>query len=113
MPFINLTISNADKIDTCKIMQEISNIAGEESGKSESKIMVCVNSAEFIMNTNPAECAFVDFRGIGKIERGINDAISRRISQVIHNLANIPLQNIYLNFTDIPGENWGTAKGVH
>ena len=113
MPFINITITNPEKIDKIKIMQEISKIAGEESGKGEGRIMVAVTAGEFILNTAPAESAFIDFRGIGKIEKDINAAISKRVSAIIQDMAHIPPQNIYLNFTDIPGENWGTAQGVH
>lgn len=113
MPYINITLSNPDKADTTRLMQEISRIAGEESGKGESRIMVTITAGEFIMNSEPADCAFVDFRGIGKIEREINAAISRQTSSKITELTGIPPQNIYLNFTDIPGENWGNANGVH
>ena len=113
MPLVKISISNITKINTSEIMNEISRIVGEESGKGESSLMVSISESEFIMRGVESQCAFVDIRGIGKIEREINAAISMRISQVLIEKASIPAENIYLNFTDIPRENWGHSKGVY
>ena len=66
MPLIQITISDIAKINTLEIMNEISRIAGEESGKGEASLMVSVSESKFIMRGVQSKCAFVDFRGIGK-----------------------------------------------
>ncbi len=113
MPLIKLTISNIDKINCQELMKEVSKIAGEESGKGEDSIMVIISEGKFLMRREETDCAFVDFRGIGKIEKEVNAAISIRISQTISDHTNILSKNIYLNFTDIPRENWGHSEGVY
>lgn len=113
MPLVKISISNTEQLDKQKIMKEISIIAGEETGKGEEKLMVCISESSFFMRGSPADCAFVDIRGIGKIEKSINAAISRRISAVLISNTGIPAENIYLNFTDMPRDNWGHAEGVY
>lgn len=113
MPLVKITISNKDLLDTAKILREISKIVGEESGKGEGSLMVCISDGTFMMRAEEADSAFIDFRGIGKINKEINSAISLRISELLKNEANIPAENIYLNFIDMPRENWGHSKGVY
>ncbi len=112
MPLVKITISNLGSIDTAKILKETSRIAGEETGKGESKLMVLITEGIFMMRGMSAVCAFVDMRGIGKVEKLINEKISKRVSQLLTAEANIPPENIYLNFTDMPRENWGHSEGV-
>lgn len=113
MPMVKISLSSITKINTTEIMNEISCIVGEESGKGESSLMVSISESEFIMRGVESNCAFVDIRGIGKIEKKSNAAISIRISEVLIQKASIPAQNIYLNFSDILPENWGHSKGVY
>ncbi len=112
MPFIKIMLSAAANINKQQIMKEISRITGEETGKGESKVMVAITESDFIMRGEEAECAFIDIRGIGKIERDINDEISRKASAVITEFTSIPAENIYLNFTDFSRDNWGNRNGV-
>ncbi len=112
MPFIKIMLSDTANIDKQQIMKEISRIAGEETGKGETKIMVAITDADFLMRGEAADCAFIDVRGIGKIEREINDKISSKAAAVITALTKIPADNIYLNFTDFSRDNWGNRNGV-
>ena len=69
--------------------------------------MVTLAKADFAMAGAPTQAAFIDVRGIGGINSENNGGISRDICELLQTELGIEPANVYLNFTDVPGQNWG------
>ena len=113
MPLIKLQTSvEADSDKKDKILKELSKIVSQTTGKPEQYIMAVFENASIVMNGNQINGAFVDIRGIGGISKAINTTTSQKISQMLDRELGISVKNIYMNFTDVPGQNWGLNGGV-
>lgn len=111
MPMIKLTVTDPAQ-NQSEVLAEASRIVAAVTGKPESYVMAFIEQGSFLMAGKPCAGAFVEVRGIGKIEREINAEISRQICAMLQQKQGIAPQNIYLNFTDVPGSNWGNANGT-
>ena len=89
------------------LLASLSKIVAGTIGKPEQYVMVVISSAVILMSGKPADAAFVDIRSIG----GLNDNVNRQLSQKVGNLLSeslgVPLDRVYLNFTDVAADNWG------
>lgn len=111
MPLIKLTVSDPAR-NQAQVLAKASRIVAVATGKPESYVMALVEQGAFLMGGKECAGAFVEVRGIGRIEKTINERISREICAMLAHLQGISPENIYLNFMDIPGTNWGTANGT-
>ena len=108
MPLLKLetTVALADDKRPA-LLASLSKIVAGTIGKPEQYVMVVVNPASILMSGKPGAAAFVDIRSIG----GLNDSVNRQLSQKICSLLKeslgVPLDRIYLNFTNVAGGNWG------
>ena len=89
------------------IMTQASAIVAKNTGKPEQYVMVTMSRADFLLAGKPAEAAFVDVRGIGGINRKNNSGITKDICELLNFELGISPENVYLTFTDVPGQNWG------
>ena len=108
MPLISLKTSI--KIPDNKqesLLTDISKIVAESTGKSEQYVMVIVETADFIMGGHPSMAAFADVRGIGGLNSEVNGKISEKLCALLENKLEIAPERVYINFTDVPAENWG------
>ncbi len=112
MPLIKLTLPEPEK-NTVEIQQKVSKVVAAVTGKPESAVMVTTDKADFLMNREKVTGAFVEIRGIGKIEPETNAEISRQISAILVDDLGIIPECIYLNFMDFARSNWGNAKGTY
>ena len=108
MPLIKIEIpTDLQEEQKNKILTQASKIVSKNTGKPEQYIMVTISKADFAMAGAPASAAFVDVRGIGGINAENNGGISKDICALLESELGITPENIYLNFTDVPGQNWG------
>lgn len=108
MPLIKIEVPEVPpEHEKNRILTEASAIVSKNTGKPEQYIMVTLAKADFAMAGDTAHAAFVDVRGIGGINAETNAGISKDICALLQTELDIPPANIYLNFTDVPGQNWG------
>lgn len=113
MPLIKLQMSvETDKDKKDKILKELSKIISRTTGKPEQYIMAIFENAAVAMNGSQINGAFVDIRGIGGIGKSINTSTVQKVSQMLERELGIPVKNVYMNFTDVPGQNRGINGGV-
>ena len=111
MPLIKICTPQISGEERSVILSESSRILSEIAGKPESSIMGFWQVGEFIMAGKECAGAYVEIRGIGKIEPALNAEASKKLCALIAQQTDIPEKNIYLNFVDMPAGNWGTCNG--
>ncbi len=113
MPLLKLetTAVLADKQRTA-LLASLSNLVAEAIGKPETYVMVIINPAAIQMSGAPGDAAFVDVRSIGGLTRDVNRKLSERACALLHESLGIPVERIYLNFTDVSAGNWGWKGGT-
>src|SRR3954466_16124114 len=108
MPLLKLETNVALSDGTRKSLPEtLSKIVAETIGKPEKYVMVAINSASILMSAKPGDAAFVDVRSIGALGEAVNRQLSHKICTLLKQSLSIPPDRVYLNFTDVPGANWG------
>ena len=108
MPYLNckLSVEMSDK-QRAALLPLLSKALSEPSGKAERYCMVSIDQAAMCLAGVVGPTAFVDIRGIGGLTAAANKKISEAVCSVLKNELSIPPDRVYLNFTDIAGENWG------
>jgi phenylpyruvate tautomerase len=90
-----------------KLLPALSKIVAETIGKSEDYVMVTVNSSAILMSGKPGDAAFVDIRSIGGLSNEVNQQLSKFFCALLNESLGVTQDRIFLNFTDINGDNWG------
>ena len=49
----------------------------------------------------------MDIRSIGGLGGSVNQQLAQKIGSSLKESLGVPPDRIYLNFTDVPGSNWG------
>lgn len=108
MPLLKLeTTASLDQPQRASLLPALSRIMAETTGKPEQYVMVTLNQVSILMSGKSGEAAFVDIRGIGGLDGNINTQLSKKICQLLNQSLGVPADRIYLNFTDVPADNWG------
>jgi phenylpyruvate tautomerase len=108
MPLLRLETTVALTDDKQKgLLAALSKIVAETIGKPEDYVMVTVTPAAILMSGKPGEAAFADLRSIGGLDDDVNRQLSQNVCRLLHEMLGVPLNRIYLNFTDVPAGNWG------
>lgn len=109
MPLLKLQVSvPVPDSKKASLLKSCSSILAEATGKPEKYVMVLLAHADgACMGGKPLAAAFVDVRGIGGLYDAINGRISKGVCDLLKQELQIDPQNVYLNFTDVPGQNWG------
>jgi phenylpyruvate tautomerase PptA (4-oxalocrotonate tautomerase family) len=108
MPLLKLQTSvivTADKKD--RLLLALSKTLAGTTGKPESYVMVTLEQGSFCMAGKVVPAAFADVRGIGGLNGNVNAQISKEVCDLLKKELGIEPGNIYLNFTDVPAQNWG------
>jgi phenylpyruvate tautomerase len=111
MPFIrletNMRLSDDVKTQVCA---ELSHACAEVIGKPETYVQaIVVDGVTMLHAGKPGFAAFVDVRSIGGLSSKTNNALAKRLCDLIYKATQISGERIYLNFTDISGTHWGHA----
>jgi phenylpyruvate tautomerase PptA (4-oxalocrotonate tautomerase family) len=108
MPLLKLETTIALADDKRKtLLAALSKIAAGTIGKPEQYVMVVVSPAAILMSGSPGDAAFVDVRSIGSLNDDVNRQLSQKIGALLKESLGVPMDRIYLNFTDVPAASWG------
>jgi phenylpyruvate tautomerase PptA (4-oxalocrotonate tautomerase family) len=108
MPLLKLETTVALSEDQRQaLLASLSKIVAETIGKPQQYVMVAASQAAMQMSGSPGDAAFVDVRSIGGLTDDVNRKLSQKVSQLLHDSLEIPLNRIYLNFTDVQARHWG------
>jgi phenylpyruvate tautomerase PptA (4-oxalocrotonate tautomerase family) len=108
MPLLKLETTVALADDKKKaLLASLSKIVAGTIGKPEQYVMVVVSPAAILMSGKPGEAAFVDIRSIGGLGGDVNHQLAQKIGSLLKESLGVPPDRVYLNFTDVPGGNWG------
>ena len=113
MPLLKLQTSVPvpdDKKDS--LLAAVSGILAEVTGKPETYVMVTLEGGTACMGGVAGPAAFADVRGIGGLDGNVNAEISKRICHLLKDELGIEGDRVYLNFTDVPAQNWGWNGGT-
>ncbi len=113
MPLLRLEIAAPvpnDKKD--KLLKACSGIIARVTGKPENYVMVTLDECKACMAGKPAAAAFGDVRGIGGLNQKVNAQLSSELCKLLKQELNVEPENVYLNFTDVPAQNWGWKGGT-
>lgn len=89
------------------LLADLSRIMAETTGKPEDYVMVTISASAILMSGKPGDGAFVDIRAIGGLTANVNRQLSEKICRLLDQSLGIPVNRIYLNFTDVAAANWG------
>jgi phenylpyruvate tautomerase PptA (4-oxalocrotonate tautomerase family) len=107
MPLIELKTSSAmTDEEQRKLLAGLSAFVAEALGKPEQYVMATIQPSAISMSGTMEDAAFVDVRSIGGLGPEQNNALARRICDLISSSLGIPSNRIYLNFTDVPRSDW-------
>lgn len=108
MPLLKLetTVTLTDE-RRASLLPTLSRIVAESIGKPEEYVMVTANQVSMLMSGEAGDAAFVEVRSIGGLNGTVNQQLSQKICRLLNQSLDVPSNRIYLNFTDVEGENWG------
>ena len=69
--------------------------------------MVTISQAAVIMSGKQGDAAFVDIRSIGGLSHEVNRKLSQQVCKLLTDSIGVPLDRVYLNFTNMEAGNWG------
>ena len=109
MPLIVLDTS-CELAETGKkeaLAKTLSRLAVEGTGKPEQYVMACVrDKAAMTMGGEPGPCALVTIKGIGGLNKTVNQHLAETITQTLEKELAIPPDQVYLVFQEVTATHW-------
>jgi phenylpyruvate tautomerase len=108
MPLLKLetTVALSDEKKKA-LLASLSKIVAGTIGKPEQYVMVVISPAAILMSGKTGDATFVDIRSIGGLSDDVNRQLAQKICGLLKESLGVPLDRIYLNFTDVAAGNWG------
>lgn len=108
MPYLKLktnqTIAQEQSTD---LLAEFSQLLAKETAKPERYIMVELNTNKnMVFSGNSEPLAYLECKSIGLSSQQAK-LLSAAISEILHTRLNIPIDRIYIEFSNCPAEYWG------
>ena len=96
-------------VTTCTAPKEmaLSAAMAKATGKPETYVMVTLHETSVMMGGAAGPAAFCDVRGIGGMKGPSNGKIAEAVCALLKAHLSIAGDRVYLNFTDVPGTQWG------
>ncbi len=57
-------------------------------------------------------CAFLEVRSLGGLDPETNASLSLRLCELMHDVAGVPTERVFLNFVDMERTDWGFDRGT-
>ncbi len=108
MPLVKIMLS--DQIDVSnsdEVMQAVSGIVADATGKPARYIMVTLSQATMMMSGEACRGAFLDVRGIGGMSPTVNARITQDICEFLNGHLGLAPEAVYITFTDVAATDWG------
>lgn len=105
MPLLSLRTSLPAVADAHALLQELSAVLAQQTGKPESYVMTLLETnvpMTFGGSTEPS--AYVEIKSIGSLRP---PAMSASFCDLISTRTGIPAHRIYLHFDDVAASSWG------
>lgn len=108
MPYLNIqTNQSLTPESEEKLLLESSRIVAEGLAKSEEFMMVAVKAnTPMVFGGKAGPTAFLEIKSIG-IPGDKTKDICRRLCELIHSVADIPPERVYVKFNDVQRSMWG------
>lgn len=109
MPLIKLDLSER-LIDESKktLCARLSRLCAETLGKPEAYVMVALTDGVTMLHGGKGgPAAFADVRSIGGLSGKVNGALAEKVCQALSEVAKVPGDRVYLNFTSLDAGHWG------
>lgn len=108
MPYLRLETSAKTTDETRqKLCELLSKAVAKDIGKPEKYVMVSVGNAAMALSGSAEPTVFADVRSIGGLNKSVNQALAASVCAIVKDKLGIPGDRVYLNFSDVPGSNWG------
>lgn len=105
MPLINLRTSLASVDDGDGLLQQLSSLLAEQTGKPEAYVMTLLETGVPMTFAGSLEpCAYVEVKSIGALRP---QAMTAAFCDLISARTGIPANRIYIGFEDVPASCWG------
>ena len=102
MPYIN--VSTSAKIeDKKKLLEEISILVSSLTNKSKRFVMAKIDDNLEMYFDDESPCCFLEIKSIGSLNPS---EIAKPISNFVYEKMGIPIDKIYISFTDVPASMW-------
>ena len=108
MPLLKVQTNNdVDNAQQDRLLGLLSALTARELGKPEQYVMVILETGTPMMFAgNDAPAMYLELKSIGLPEQQTG-ALSRNLSQAVHEETGIPVERIYIEFTNAPRHLWG------
>jgi phenylpyruvate tautomerase len=108
MPLVSLQTNRLlTEEQSGELLAGISKTAAQLIGKPEQYVMVTIHQGPAMMAGTRQDCAFLDIRSIGGLNPQVNRQLSAALGQLLQRALNLEPRRIYLNFVDVPADQWG------
>ena len=98
MPYINVATSVKVE-DKLKLLEEISILISSLTNKSKRFVMAKLEDNSIMYFDDQSPCCFLEIKSIGALKPL---EMAEPISAFVHEKMGIPLDKIYISFSDIP-----------
>lgn len=110
MPYVNSIITKKVSQSVKDMLKvHIGDLINDIPGKSEEWLMVHFNDDEtlYFKGEKMTEAAIVEVKILGEVDIKHKDSFTYKISAILGQELNIPKENIYVIFQEIPDGSWG------
>lgn len=109
MPLIKLETSvKCSEKQKNELVFDLSKICAECTGKPESYVLSIVEDGALIsFGGKVKRGAFLEVKSIGGLNDSVNNSLTVKICECLKRELDISPSDVYINFTDVSGVNWG------
>ena len=105
MPLINVRTSLASVDDGDGLLQQLSLLLAEQTGKPEAYVMTLLETGVPMTFAGSSEpCAYVEIKSIGALKP---QAMTSAFCELIESRTGIGANRIYVAFEDVNASSWG------
>ncbi|WP_269543203.1 phenylpyruvate tautomerase MIF-related protein [Cerasicoccus fimbriatus] len=108
MPYLNIQTNQTLSDDYReKLLVESSKLVAEGLGKSEEFMMVSIkDDTPMLFGGKSGPTAFLEIKSVGIPANKTKD-ICQQLCELVHSVASIPPERIYVKFNDVQRSMWG------
>jgi phenylpyruvate tautomerase PptA (4-oxalocrotonate tautomerase family) len=113
MPLLSISTNQLVQADQCKlVIRTASSLVADLLGKPESYVMVMLNdNANMLFAGSDEPLAYLELKSLGLPE---NDTgrLSEQLCQLMNSELGVPVDRVYIEFSNPERHMWGWNKGT-
>ena len=102
MPYINVSTSAKVK-DKKKLLEDISILISSLTNKPKRFVMAKLDDNSEMYFEDESPCCYLEIKSIGSLNPS---EMAKPISDFVYKEMEIPIDNIYISFVDVPASMW-------